>query len=118
MKSLLVLSISLLFIAGCSSKGKKGEGTTAKDGAKQEASADSKADGKTSSATSASKSTCMMKNDKRVIDVRTQNKGCELAYTKFGNEEVVATSMNGTDHCQKIADRIKGNLENAGFKCE
>lgn len=94
----------------------------AKKGEKQEMT--KKADGKAESmkkattATSAAKSTCMMKNDKRVIDVRSQGSGCELAYNKFGNEEVVATSVKGTEHCQKIADRIRGNLENAGFKCE
>ena len=60
---------------------------------------------------------CSMKNDKRFVEVRESGGGCELAYSKFGNEEVVATSLSGTSHCQKISERIVGNLENAGFAC-
>jgi len=77
-----------------------------------------KVDTKPGGTSTGDKVSCMMKSDKREIQVKKQGSGCELAYSKFGNEEVVATSLNGTEHCQKIADRIQGNLENAGFKCE
>ncbi|MCB0410968.1 MAG: hypothetical protein KDD22_00475 [Bdellovibrionales bacterium] len=61
--------------------------------------------------------TCETASDKRQIEVVKSGEGCELKYTKFGNEEVIATSASGTSHCEKIADRIKNNLIEAGFKC-
>jgi hypothetical protein len=60
---------------------------------------------------------CEAQNDKRYIEVKTKGGGCELAYTKFDKEEVIATSMSGTEHCEKIAERITNNLKEAGFSC-
>ena len=117
MKALLILLITTFFFIGCGSK-KKMNDSAKTEGTKAEAAAETENKKADSMTTSAGAVSCMMKSDKRVIDVRKQGSGCELAYNKFGSEEIVATSMNGADHCQKIADRIQGNLENAGFKCE
>lgn len=119
MKMLILLIVSTFFVASCGSKKKMDDSAKGAD-SKMEATKDEAKDAgdKAASNMTGDKVSCMMKNDKRNIQVRSAGKGCELAYEKFGNEEVVATSMNGTEHCQKIADRIQGNLENAGFKCQ
>lgn len=118
MKMLLVLIASIFFVASCGSKKKMDDNAKAGE-TNMEAAKDAAKEGEeTAKSATGEKVSCMMKNDKRDIHVRTVGKGCELAYSKFGNEEVVATSLTGTEHCQKIADRIQGNLENAGFKCQ
>lgn len=119
MKMLILLIVSTFFVASCGSKKKMDD--SAKGAEKtMEAAKDDAKKGKDTAASNMTgdKVSCMMKNDKRNIQVRSVGKGCELAYEKFGNEEIVATSLSGTEHCQKIADRIQGNLENAGFKCQ
>ncbi len=119
MKMLILLIVSTFFVASCGSKKKMDNSAKGADKKMEATEGATKKEGQTAASNmTGDKVSCMMKNDKRNIQVRSTGKGCELAYEKFGNEEVVATSMNGTEHCQKIADRIQGNLENAGFKCQ
>lgn len=125
MKLYFITAIAFFALAGCAGGSKKGTTERAdsaqpktemtQKGASSEDQGESAS--KTSSVTLSGKVECSMKNDKRAVEVRKSGAGCELAYSKFGNEEIVATSLNGTEHCQKIADRIVGNLENAGFTC-
>jgi hypothetical protein len=128
MKFSILATLLVFALAGCAGGEKKKDGKM--DSSKETKAEMSKAEKKMeakegkkdmakmkSSAVSVGKVECSMNNDKRFVEVREAGKGCELAYSKFGNEEVVATSLSGTEHCQKISERIVGNLENAGFSC-
>ncbi len=110
-----------LSISACSSKSKTADAqaTDAKAAATTETkAAPANADKTKAAATStAGKVLCETSSDKRLIEVRTKDAGCELAYTKFGKEEVIANSAAGSAHCQKISERIQSNLTEAGFKC-
>lgn len=66
---------------------------------------------------SASAVNCEKGADKRKIEVVSKGKGCEVHYTKGANTETPARSSNGTGHCEKTRDKIKGTLVSAGFKC-
>jgi hypothetical protein len=66
-----------------------------------------------------SKSNCSSKGDVRVLDVREVDRGCELMYSKMGNDSIVATAVNnGTAHCEVVAEKIKSKLTDAGFACD
>jgi len=61
---------------------------------------------------------CIQGKDTRTLHVVSQSPaGCELKYSKFGNTDTAATSSTGLQHCETVRDKIKGNLETAGFKC-
>ena len=66
---------------------------------------------------SAGKLECAHGGDKRILEVRKKDKGCELGYTKNGQEAVVSTSGNGTAHCEGSLTKIKDKLAGAGFTC-
>ena len=69
--------------------------------------------------TTATKAACTLDKDTRVIEVRkTDSGGCELFYTKFGEEKSVASSGFGTQYCEEVKDRIQTNLNKAGFSCQ
>jgi hypothetical protein len=105
-------------LAACSSakkmEDKKGETAVTQESAD----AAKKAEAAKSSATAEGKVTCETKGDSRSIEIRAKDKGCELAYTKFGKEEVIASSASGSDHCKKISERIQTNLKSSGFTCK
>ena len=61
---------------------------------------------------------CKSGSDTRTLEVITTDGGCELSYTKFDQTSTPAQSGNGTAYCESIKEKIKGNLENSGFKCE
>ena len=67
----------------------------------------------------ASKASCILDKDTRVIEVKkTEGGGCELFYTKFGEAKSVASSGFGTQYCEEVKDRIQTNLNKAGFACQ
>lgn len=124
---ILSLFIISAFFVSCSSKSKNTSAeATAKTPAKQEAAkATDKKQAKTSttpakSATSANASSVVCKNgsDTRTVEVVSKDGGCEVSYTKFDQTTTPATAASGTEHCANVQDKIKGNLETAGFKCE
>lgn len=118
-KSLAVCSlVSLTLVMGACSHSKKKDQTTAKEAQTQATNAAEEAKKTAIQAATEGAINCVNKEDKRTIDLRKKDKGCELAYNKFGKEEIIATSAAGTAHCEKIADRIKTNLIDAGYKCE
>lgn len=82
--------------------------------------AQDKAEDKTQDASSSDMRTeCTLDKDTRIIEVRkTDEGGCELFYTKFGEEKSVASSGFGTQYCEEVRDRIQSNLSKAGFSCE
>lgn len=104
MKLLLSLSLLLAFSVGCSSGSKKAE----KNKVEKEAKKQVKKDVRTTE--------CKSNSDIRTISVQdAEGGGFEVIYTKFGNSKSIANG--GRTHCEKIRDRIKANLENAGFTC-
>lgn len=138
MKVLLTIA-ALGLIVGCQStapkKEEKGKATTAatkdakakKDG--KEAKADKKKSfedediSKTKPAASAGKSegkiTCKNGGDERTLEMTSgDGKVCRLVYTKGGEAKEVASGTADATRCNEVRDRIKGNLEGAGFKCE
>lgn len=69
------------------------------------------------SAANPAKIECKLQKEVRELEVRGKDKGCEAAYTKGGQENVVGSSQNGTAHCEGIVNRIKEKLVAAGFTC-
>lgn len=62
---------------------------------------------------------CNLKNDKRKIQIKNNDKGCKVLYTKFGKEKSIASSVKKNNfYCNSILKRVKDNLVTAGFKCE
>lgn len=61
---------------------------------------------------------CQLGEDKRKLEVVKSESGCALQYTKSGVSNEVASGGVGSEHCQNVANKIKGKLEEAGFKCE
>ncbi len=61
---------------------------------------------------------CENNGDKRAITVVPSASGCEVHYTKAGGSNVVASSANGTTHCDTVQSKMVSNLEAAGFKCQ
>ena len=115
MLKIIIVIFSLGFIASCSSGEKK---EMKADQAKMEESkAGDKAAMKKDEKMTAGGVTCTLKNDKRTIEVVKAGNGCEVAYTKFNETKTVATSVNGTEHCEGVQERMKNNLASAGFTC-
>ena len=62
--------------------------------------------------------TCVRDSDERLMEiVESQPKGCSLYYTKSGERSSIASSSHASSHCESVRDRIKKNLEDAGYKC-
>jgi hypothetical protein len=110
MKSFLSVSLFVLCAAvamGCKAAHKRDSAKSSKVG-KQSEQAVAAAPGAV---------TCSMKAEKRVLEVKSANGGCEVMYTKGGETKSVATSKHSTDHCNKTVEKIKGNLAAAGWTC-
>jgi hypothetical protein len=58
---------------------------------------------------------CTSGEDKRTIEIKTTDKGCEVMYTKQGNTSSVANG--GQQKCEAVVNKIKTNLTGAGFTC-
>lgn len=71
-----------------------------------------------SAGVTAAKVECSTKGDSRVLELRPKNKGCELAYTKNGQEGIVATSGNGSAYCENTMNKIRDRLKGSGFDCK
>lgn len=122
MRKALILALAVVAV-GCSSSHKKDDSKDTKaTGAAADMAKGSKdkkaATTSTPDSGDAMKVTCKNKGDERIIEVRPKDKGCELGYTKGGNETIVATSNSGNDHCNKVQGRIQENLKAAGFTCD
>lgn len=141
MRMLLIVSLATGFAVGCASQKKNdaapapapAQATTekakadaknavkdAKAAAKETKKAVQEAAAKANTAANegATKVECKIKGDVRALEVRTKDKGCEIAYTKAGQENVVGSSQNGTAHCEGILNKIKEKLTAAGYACE
>ncbi len=121
MKKFFVLSAVVLSLGACSSAEKE----PMNDASDKKEMTDSKSDDSKEAAKSentemsASKTSCTLDKDTRVIEVKkTEAGGCELFYTKFGESKSVASSGFGTQYCEEVKDRIQSNLNKAGFTCQ
>lgn len=61
---------------------------------------------------------CAKGKDTRLLVVRAKDKGCELAYTKNGQEAVVASGKAGLSHCEASREKISTKLKAAGYTCQ
>lgn len=121
MKTLIVL-ISTMFVFSCAS-GKKSEEPTgkapapAKSETKAEPAAKPAATPKATA--SAGATVCKSKSDERQLEVtKPQGGGCEVHYTKFGTDTIVANAQNDVGYCEEVLGRIKTRLTESGFECQ
>lgn len=117
--SLLILVFGLA--AACSSKNKTASVPETKDTpvAEKAAAAVTKAtEQAVQPMTAAAKAECSTKGDSRILELRPKGKGCELAYTKNGQEGIVASAANGSAYCETTMNKIRERLKGAGFDCK
>jgi hypothetical protein len=120
MRLLFAIAVFTAFASvGCKSNPHKEDGQPeAAKAAAATPAKDAKAEAAKATPASDMKMECDKKSDKRMLEVRPKEKGCELAYTKNGQEAVVASSQYSNAHCKATMEKIKGNLEKAGFTCK
>lgn len=62
--------------------------------------------------------TCTNKGETRKITILNVTEGgCGVVYNKGGVDATVARARNTLDHCDNVANKIKSNLEAAGYNC-
>ncbi len=116
---LFVFSV-LMLTPGCSGKKSVDTVSTPKDASKvaEAASPANQNAGKAPGVESASKQLiCKLGIDERILENKQNGAGCELKYTRFNEAKVIAYSTSGPDHCLKVQDQVKANLEKSGFSC-
>ena len=130
MMKYLVLLLPL-FLVSCSSTPEKAEQKAEQkaeetkqtvekkvEAATEKAAPETKAEPSTAP-TEAAKVVCTLGKDVRnIANNKTETGGCEVAYEKNGETNVVATAINEVEHCNTVVERIKNNLIGAGFSCE
>ncbi len=109
MKIFLSIAVAL-FLVSCAHKGQSTKQET-------ETQAHAKTQKTSQQAVSDAKAECTHGKDVRTLEVVKSGQGCELNYTKMGNTNKAATSVKGSTYCHTIFERIKGNLEKSGYKC-
>ncbi|MCB9083145.1 MAG: hypothetical protein H6624_02315 [Bdellovibrionaceae bacterium] len=116
--------IATLFIFSCASTKKKDGAPTGDTAAPAAAEAKSeetpKADAAPAkaAANSAGAAVCKAPGDERQLEVvKPDGGGCEVHYTKFGTDKVVANAQNDISYCEEVFNRIKNRLVEAGFEC-
>ncbi len=105
------LTLCVLLLVACAGPEKKTKESTASSASEASAEANEK------KPPVASTVTCQNAHEKRVLTLQTAEKGCEVVYERNGEKMVAASAKNDPTHCAKVIDRIRGNLEKAGFKC-
>lgn len=62
--------------------------------------------------------TCTSKSDSRKISVLNVTEGgCGVVYNKMGEDKTVAMAKVDMNYCDNVSNKIKSNLEGAGFNC-
>jgi hypothetical protein len=110
MKPALLLCVLLL--AACAGSAKKGVES------KVSASTDLEAAKAEKIAETSVAIQCQSNKETRLLTNRSLDKGCEVEYERNGEKMVAASAKNDPTHCAKVAERIRGNLEKAGFRCK
>lgn len=60
---------------------------------------------------------CDSGSDKRTLEIKVLDQGCEFIYTKQDKPSTLATQKVGFTKCDEVAEKIKGKLEASNFKC-
>ena len=127
MKYLLLLLATGALVTSCSSAKKnmdhkKSETVEAIDAKKEEVQQnmeDKVKEAVTPSAGTLMTIECNLNKDSRAISIENNGAtGCVANYTKNGSTKQVAKSARSHEFCKEIANRIAGNLKNAGFSCQ
>lgn len=120
MRTLAQLVLIAACAAACSSKPKTQEAAPAKAETPIAAATETKVGlAATEAKVSADNAlTCAKGKDSRVLVARAKDKGCELAYTKNGQEAVVASGKSGLSHCEASREKIATKLKGAGYTCQ
>jgi hypothetical protein len=119
MRILITIAMAMFFVS-CAHKHKATDKATTKSTV-EAVKKDAKSAGKSTTVAAAStesKATCSKDKETRTLEVVTAGQGCELQYTKGGDTQKPATSVKGVTYCHTVFEKIKGNLEKAGYKCE
>ena len=119
-RRIAVIAVMGLFATACTSKPKATTEATAKaEAVKTEAAktATAATDKAATKAPEKGEMLCERAKESRSLRLEdVQPKGCKLWYSNHGSEPV-AWSDVGPTHCEQVRDRIRTNLESAGFKC-
>lgn len=128
-----LLSILIFILVGCSGASKKIDSVQSNDSSAvthapaqpEEETASSKTSRKSrkknKGAARASQSgavICAYNSFNREISVVEKSSGCVVQYTKDGESSEIGRGYSGSAFCSSLVDRIKSNLESAGFKCD
>lgn len=110
---LIVLTLSIAAFTGCSGTAKRDEAPKAPPPANTETAAVPANPGP-----SRSSIICKRAGETRTLHIdKLQPKGCKLLYSNHSATEPVASSVHGTDHCDKVSARIQDNISKIGFNC-
>jgi|GEM_PF-3379977 len=61
--------------------------------------------------------TCVVAGDKRTVTLDKGEMKCKVNYTKNGEQTEVAWGQSTPEICKTAFDKIRTNIEGAGFKC-
>lgn len=118
----LFIAITASLTLGCSHAAKKSDAKPAASPAQgsghSPASDGSQIETHKETPTSSTKVECSVKGDERILEIREKGAGCELFYTKGGNEGSVASANKGQEHCQKILEKMREKLTGSGYTCK
>ena len=60
---------------------------------------------------------CRKSNEVRTLRVEKKQGACVALYNKLGRNQTINSSKN-SENCSPIIEKVKGNLESAGWKCK
>jgi hypothetical protein len=120
--NIFILGACTGLIFGCSNPQKKQAGTASptEAPAQQLTTATQTGQAATPAKVEAQKNELACKRDQetRTLKVEAaQTRGCKLFYSNYSSKDAVAWSNKGNSHCEQVCDRIRGKLEEVGFKC-
>ena len=118
-----ILSAIALTAVGCSAAKTNPEHTAEKKSAAAPAKAGSEAknDKKPQDGAKAAADgmvVCTHKEDERKLEIVSEKTGCVVKYTKHQQASNIASDSHGDDHCHAVMNKVRGNLEGAGFHCK
>ena len=125
--SLFLLGVFCLLMTNCSSSAKKTEAPAIAPTAAVQAptttaqatpATPTVAKSQSSESISSGNYSCAKGSDVHTTSVASKDGGCELTYVKAGATSTPAHAHKGTQYCVKKAERIKSNLETAGYTCK
>lgn len=108
MKNLLSI-LSVLLMTACVTAQKGAAPASEAKAEKASAQVQKKAEGQVTCASG--------KDVRKILHRAPAGGGCEVVYSRAGEENVVAQARNEVSVCEKAATKIQKNLISAGFAC-